>query len=161
MAIVSSFKLSTERIEALHEIAGHRGFDSISALLDDFIKTERATLGLSTLPGGWEIDLLDDGDDPAFIHISGNGLPVLHLWPNEARQLVAIMRAVLAGETTNGHLIGTVDGDQFVSVDRKGRGFRLHVSLTANPDQAVTRGMNRALLIDIADAIETVIGGAQ
>lgn len=160
---VANVNVGPERYARLAQIAAHHGYDSVIAYLDAFIRSEMKALGLDRVPPpGWDI-IAARGPEPVHIAIGGPGLPVVCATPREATAIVSAMRDVLADRRKRGTVRTTVGGEQFVEVDRKGTGYRLHVTtLVDEPNPKVyVRAMPAAVLDEIANCIENVINEGQ
>src|SRR4051812_31969403 len=87
MASPNTISIARERGEQLRTLARHHKV-AINELIERWIVADLAATGLPDgIPGLEVLLLIDDVTGEAFIHLSANLLPVLHLSPDEARHL--------------------------------------------------------------------------
>jgi hypothetical protein len=141
MASPNTISIARERGEQLRTLARHHNV-AINELIERWIVADLAATGLPDgIPGLEVLLLIDDVTGEAFIHLSANLLPILHLSLAEARHLADAL--VTVADTSGGKMLTTAEGSG-VSTFRVGRAVALEVISMAG------RKGSRTLTVGIA-----------
>lgn len=148
----ATIHIPAERHRQLQEIAARRGFSKITDLLDDWIRSEAAELGLI------EAKPFHVERQGGHFVVAVENMPTLTMCEADARELLRLVGGCIANRCRD---VTRVNGGPLVEFGLQGRGYSLGIgtapSSHAKP-QWQRRGFRASLALEFRDALQEALG---